>query len=508
MKFSLVQLGCIALSATASVVSPREQALNGTEGLLSCLSTRKLPFLVPSSAAWASHTTTYNARLQYRPAAVLVATTTQQISDGVVCAAQNGIPVQAKSGGHSYASFSAGGRDGILVVDLGNLNDITVDNSTGIAVVGAGVRIGNLALGIYEQGSRALAHGTCPGVGVGGHFTHGGFGYSSRAFGLAMDQIVALDVVLANGSFIRANERSHPEVYWALRGAADSFGIVTTFHLQTSLAPSRVVQWEFSFPRALASVSAAVRAFRGVQDFALSATVDRNLGLGVNIADNAASFVVHGTYLGSIAAFNATIVPALLASVPFAPDPKASSMQEVGWIASLTRLGGLSTLAVPLTGYDARDNFFAKSVTTSKPFSEAALRRFFAFILDKGVGNDAPVGWFSIMDLYGGPGSALGTRNESFAAYRGYQDLWVVQNYGFVGVDRTFPKAGLDFMSGLNDALASETPGHGAYLNYIDPSYPREEALRVYYGEKTHARLKALKEILDPGNVFSNPQSI
>lgn len=77
-----------------------------------------------------------------------------------------------------------------------------------------------------------------------------------------------------------------------------------------------------------------------------------------------------------------------------------------------------------------------------------------------------------------------------------------------MGVERTFPEAGLRFMNGLNDALASETPGHGAYPNYVDPSYAREEALRMYYGEKTLARLKALKEVLDPGNVFANPQSV
>ncbi|KAK4443408.1 Glucooligosaccharide oxidase [Podospora aff. communis PSN243] len=502
-------LGCIPLSLAASLPVSGQSPNNGTQGLLTCLNASQVPFLVPSSTNWTSHTTTYNARLQYTPAAVLLPTTPQHISSGVICAAQNGIPVQAKSGGHSYGSFSMGGRDGILVVDLENLNDITVDRSTGIAVVGAGVRIGNLALAVYEQGRRALAHGTCPGVGVGGHFTHGGFGYASRAFGLAMDQIIGLDVVLANGSFIRADQREHSDVFWALRGAADSLAIITTFHLQTAPAPPRVVQFRFSFPRALSSVSSAVAAFRGVQDFAsLSPSVDRNLGLGVTIADNAAAFVVHGTYLGGIAAFNRTVAPALLASVPFAADRYDSSVEEVGWIASLTHLSGYDTLSVPLRGYDGRDNFFAKSVTTVKPFSEAALKRFFGFVLGSGVGNAPPVGWFSIFDLHGGPGSAIGRRDGGFAAYGGYGDLWVVQNYGFVGVERPFPNAGMRFMNSLNDALALETPGYGAYPNYVDPSYSRDEALRRYYGDATLARLNALKEVLDPGNVFSNPQSI
>lgn len=90
-----------------------------------------------------------------------------------------------------------------------------------------------MALGIYNKSQRALPHGTCPGVGIGGHFTHGGYGPASRKWGLAMDTIVGLDVTLANGTSIHTSNTSYPEIYFALRGAADSFGIVTTFYLQT-----------------------------------------------------------------------------------------------------------------------------------------------------------------------------------------------------------------------------------------------------------------------------------
>ena len=76
-----------------------------------------------------------------------------------------------------------------MVIDLEGFQNITLDATTQIAKVGGGVRLGNLALAIYNQGQRALPHGTCPGVGVGGHATHGGFGYSSRAWGLTLDTI-------------------------------------------------------------------------------------------------------------------------------------------------------------------------------------------------------------------------------------------------------------------------------------------------------------------------------
>lgn len=100
-----------------------------------------------------------------------------------------------------------------MVVDLENFQRIQVLKG-GVAQVGGGVRLGNLALGIYNQSDRALPHGTCPGVGIGGHFTHGGYGYDSRKWGLALDTIVGLDVVLANGSHVHTSSTSNPDIYW------------------------------------------------------------------------------------------------------------------------------------------------------------------------------------------------------------------------------------------------------------------------------------------------------
>jgi FAD/FMN-containing dehydrogenase len=67
------------------------------------------------------------------------------------------------------------------VVDLQALQNIDLDETTGIAKVGGGVRLGNLAQGVWDQGKRAISHGTCPGVGIGGHFTHGQYAHQHVA---------------------------------------------------------------------------------------------------------------------------------------------------------------------------------------------------------------------------------------------------------------------------------------------------------------------------------------
>lgn len=181
--------------------------------LITCLTVNSVPVKRTSDPDWNAYASTYNARLQYKPAVVVLPSTAQHVSDAVRCAAKDGVKVQAKSGGHSYASFSTGGQDGSMVILLENFQDVDV-REDGVARVGAGTRLGNLGLAIYEQGKRALTHGLCKSVGVGGHFLHGGFGHWSRAWGLALDQIVGLDVVLANGSLVRASERTYPEVYY------------------------------------------------------------------------------------------------------------------------------------------------------------------------------------------------------------------------------------------------------------------------------------------------------
>jgi FAD/FMN-containing dehydrogenase len=184
--------------------------------LAKCLAEKNVPFKLPGDIGFDELAEAYNVRLQYTPAVIVIPEHekyVQHIQDAVLCAAQHGLKVQARGGGHSYASFSLGGQDGSMVIDLQALQDVTVfDGHT--AKVGAGALLGNVALALYNHSGRALAHGTCPSVGIAGHATHGGYGYESRAWGLTLDQIIAMDVVLADGTHVHTNEKEHPEVYY------------------------------------------------------------------------------------------------------------------------------------------------------------------------------------------------------------------------------------------------------------------------------------------------------
>ncbi|KAK7912011.1 glucooligosaccharide oxidase [Apiospora marii] len=482
-----------------------------------------------NSHDWQDYAATYNIRLPYTPLAVVLPETAEQVAAAVASAARHGLQVQARCGGHSYTSFSHGGRDGAVVIDLRRLQDVEICYEHGheslgaIARVGGGVRLGNLALRLFNQGERALAHGTCPSVGIGGHFTHGGYGHCSRAWGLAMDQILGLDVVLADGRLVYADADENADLFYAMRGAADSFGIVVNFYLETQPAPKQVVRWTFEFGDLIddVGVQGAVSAMLKLQELMQDgAVVDRYLSFGVNLGKR--RFGLSGVYLGAHKTFAEKIRPALLQCFPKMPEG-GSQCKLLEWLENLESQSGGDPLATGLT-YKGHSNFFAKSVTVPEPgLSAAALTSYFQHIESisapkthaekEGDGKEdeeEEVGWFIIIDLYGGADSQINRiPRHGDAAYPHRSSLWVAQHYAFFHENKQFPKSGLVFVEGLNEAMTRHMDGRcAAYINYTDSSLSREQAHALYYGDEVLRRLRAIKRKMDPGNVFAHPQSI
>ncbi|KAI1751040.1 Glucooligosaccharide oxidase [Xylaria castorea] len=460
-----------------------------------------IEFKTPLDPDWILYSTTYNSRVPAIPKFVILPANIDQVSYAVFCANVYDLKVQARSGGHSYASHSSGGVDGSLVVDLRKLQNIDLCGSD-IVRAGSGVRLGDLATSIFTFGEAAIAHGTCPSVGIGGHFTHGGFGMQSRAWGLAMDHIVGLDVVMADGEVVRASDSDNTHIFKAMRGAADSFGIIVNFYLRTQQAPRAVVKWTVDVPEAMISVKNAVEAFELVQDFANNPYfVDRRLGLMVFLQHG--RFTLEGTYLGSVDEFSSKILVKLLHCFRHKRGIEVRFCQ-LDWLKLLRAVAGDTDLEVDPNNAE-RQCFFAKSAAVAHPgLSRDVLEEYFTYLL--GNGAETPIDYFVGVQLYGGADSRITaySMDDSF----GHRNaMWIFQHYGFVKECRglpEFPKEGIQFVEGLNKALG---PGHGASSNYADPSLERDEALQLYYGEKLEG-LMMLKGVLDPKNMFSHPQSI
>jgi hypothetical protein len=124
--FTLVLL---STSTAANPLPEQDKQREPRSTVINCLNRYNVPYAVKSSPNWTALTTPYNLRLQYTPAVVTIPTTPDQVSNSVKCGAKSNLKVQPKGGGHSYASYSSGGQDGSLIVDMESFSAITVNQS-------------------------------------------------------------------------------------------------------------------------------------------------------------------------------------------------------------------------------------------------------------------------------------------------------------------------------------------------------------------------------------------
>ena len=161
----------------------------------------------PQDPAYEEARQSFNARFSQFPAAVVVCDNTNDVQNAVRWARQEGMPLRARSGGHSYEAFSV--VDGGLVIDVGGLTGVEVDVSRGEAVIGAGVRLLDCYRRLWDHGVTIPA-GTCPGVGIAGLTLGGGIGFLSRQYGLTCDNLLAVELVDADGECCAPARASTP----------------------------------------------------------------------------------------------------------------------------------------------------------------------------------------------------------------------------------------------------------------------------------------------------------
>lgn len=171
----------------------------------------------------------WNGMIDKRPLAIVRCAGTGDVVASLDAANAIGCPLTVRSGGHGVAGRSV--CDGGLVVDLGSIRHVQVDPAAKTARVGPGATWSDVdrettAFGLATTG------GVHSGTGVGGLALGGGMGYLARRFGMTVDNILAAEVVLADGRVVTADADHHPDLYWALRGGGGNFGVVTELTLR------------------------------------------------------------------------------------------------------------------------------------------------------------------------------------------------------------------------------------------------------------------------------------
>jgi hypothetical protein len=168
----------------------------------------------------------YNAMIDRKPRLIARCTDVADVMAAVRMARANDLRVAVRGGGHNAGGL--GVCDDGLVIDLAPINYVRVDPSSRTVLVGAGCKWRDVDHATHAFGL-AVPSGIISSTGVAGLTLGGGLGHLTRKYGLTIDNLLSVDMVLADGSFVVASAEENPDLFWAIRGGGGNFGIVTSF---------------------------------------------------------------------------------------------------------------------------------------------------------------------------------------------------------------------------------------------------------------------------------------
>lgn len=171
----------------------------------------------------------FNAMIDRRPALIAQCVDTHDVVEAVRFARSHDLLVAVRGGGHSVAGHSV--CDDGLLIDLSLMKGVEVDTEKRIAKAQPGLTLGEYVTATEQYGLVSPV-GTASDTGIAGLTLGGGYGWLSGKYGMALDNLLAAEVVTADGQVVRASAEEHPDLYWALRGSSGNFGIVTSFEFQ------------------------------------------------------------------------------------------------------------------------------------------------------------------------------------------------------------------------------------------------------------------------------------
>ena len=188
--------------------------------------------LGPQDAGYDSARTVHNGLIDRKPALIVRCRTTNDVVEALALARRTGLEVSIRGGGHNAAGRAV--TDGGVMIDLADMKRISVDPVRATAAVEGGVLWAELNEAAAAHGL-AVTGGAVSTTGVAGYTLGGGLGWLMAKYGLAADNLLAVDLVTAEGDVLRVDATCHPDLFWALRGGGGNFGVATsfTFRLRT-----------------------------------------------------------------------------------------------------------------------------------------------------------------------------------------------------------------------------------------------------------------------------------
>jgi FAD/FMN-containing dehydrogenase len=431
-----------------------------------------------------------------RPLAVVRCHSPGDIAETIRFGRRHGIHVVPRSGGHSFAGYSS--TTGILL-DVTELNHVVV--ADGLAVVGAGARLGAVAAGLGAHGL-VIPTGSCPTVGIAGTMLGGGHGILGRMYGLACDHLESALVVLADGTSVECDEGHEPELFWALRGAGGgNFGVVAEFRFRPRPATpmtSFYLTWDYQHA---AAVTDAWQRWAPVAGRTVAAALSLEVPDQPDLPPRVELF---GAVLAGEGAARAELEGPLGA---IGASPATEFVKEMSYAdtwryqAGLLVISGSRLLEVDAEGVLVRQGCrFTKSEFFERPLPADAVDAF----VDAVVADRAP-GQYRGLEL--GPWlGAIADLPRHATAFAHRDQRMSIKESVLVAADA----AGQARQAAQDWTRHCHASVHPWGSGYVYPNFPDPELAdwpRAYHGDNFD-RLVAVKRRYDPDNVFHFRQSV
>ena len=407
------------------------------------------------------------------PAYVLRPTSVGDVRAGVRFAGGAGLLLSVRGGGHGFPGF--GTNDGGVVIDLSGLAEVEIiDEKRHLVRIGGGATWGQVAAVLSPHGL-AISSGDTKSVGVGGLTLTGGIGWKVRKYGLALDNVVAVEVVTADGEAVHASAAENPELFWAIRGGGGNFGVVTAFDFAAH-PTTAVFYGKITFP-----ASEAATVLQGWADYLRTAPEELT-----SVADFANPFAGGPDAPVEIYVAVDSDDPDLAAKVI---DPiRGLGMVLDDDVALTPYADTLMDGAIPPPGIQ----FLARSAFVATKSVPEVLR----ILIEAGASERSP---FIAVRSVGGAVSRVPDQATAYA-HRRAELMFVTTTAG--------PKPVVEAARPALDAIWARLAPHvtGAYANFLTSA--TEQDVAAIYPPETYARLAAVKRHYDPGNLFTRNHNI
>lgn len=432
----------------------------------------------PGEPGYEEAVSIWNAAVGRRPAIVVRCASTTDVSTALRFAGRERLEVSVRGGGHNYAGCSL--TEGGLMIDLTPMKSVSVDPNEQGARCGGGTTWGELDAATQAHGL-AVPGGFISRTGVGGLTLGGGFGWLSRLAGLSSDNLTGAEVVIADGTVLRASEAEHPDLFWAVRGGGGNFGVVTEF--------------DFRLHRVGPMLQLGLFFFRPDQ--------------GRDLFRFAREFVEGlpnecGVFMAGLSAPPEPFVPEELHFTPAYALAVVSFGDEESH-ARLTQpvkeaLEPIVELITPIPYVGLQQMFDASAPWGMHNYEKAVYLAELSdgaidTILEHQARKMSPLSFVPIFVL----GGAYQQADENATAFGGSREVRYIVNISATAMSPEDYDAERAWSRAYWSALVEHAVGIGSYVNFMTDY--EQDRVRNAYGPKFE-RLQQIKAVYDPNNVF------